>query len=302
MGDNRNMVKIPVLEHDKVSRYLEAIQYNLLAFGCWEQQGGGQCYDDVLGHFKFIYIAEGNCTVVVNGAEYYPKCGDIILFSPFVPYKAICPQGEVNLKFYYLHFDVDPAEKRNLLTMLLCLKDIAIYQGLMSAPFIGSIALVYEHASKRYPGCYYHVGNLLRSTVMATLTASAPQVLLGLASENAATNEELIIRSCVEYIDANINQPILVEDLCRHVNVSQSYLYKCFSSVLNISTKDFIMEHKLRHLTIKLLKDNCSLKELAYNYGFSSVNHLSTVFKKYYGCPPTTYKKENLGNDTNVKI
>lgn len=303
MSDSHSMLNIPILEHDRVSRYLESLQYNLFSFGSWQQQEPGQCYENVLGHFKFIYIAQGSCKLVVNGTAYFPQGGDILMFAPFVPYRAICLEDEVSLKFYYLHFDVDPAEKRSLLTLLLGLKDIAFYQGLMSAPFIGDIEAVHQYVAAKQSGAYYYALNLLNSTIMSALSVSVPQRLLGLANENAATNEELLIRSCVAYIDAHFHEPILVEDLCRHTNVSQSYLYKCFSEVLNVSTKDFIMEYKLRYLTVDLLKEEVSLKELAYNYGFSSVGHLSTVFKKYYGCPPTVYRKAHLqsGADSHTR-
>ncbi|MEA5011008.1 MAG: AraC family transcriptional regulator [Angelakisella sp.] len=291
---NKKMITIPVLEHDQVSRYLEAIHYNLLAFGFWEQNDNATHFDDVLDHFKFVYVTSGGCTLLVNGVEYHLHQGDIVLYAPFVTYRAIC-HADDRVKFYYLHFDVDPAEKRNLLLMLLNLNDISIYRGLMSAPLVSDLQKLYRQTQQRVSGIYYNVSNLLHSTIFSALSVSAPQDLLGLASEKAATTEELVIRSCVQYIDANIHHQILVEDLCKHANVSQSYLYKCFINILGISTKDFILKHKLRRITVEMLSKNYPLKELAYSYGFSSVNHFSSVFKKYYGCSPTAYRRQHMG-------
>lgn len=288
------MIKIPVLKNDKISEYFESINYNILAFGCWEQKANNQIFNDVTGHFKFIYFLKGECTVIVNGTEYQIQSGDIILYAPFTTYQAICANNKKQIKFYYLHFDIDSIEQKNLLKKQLYLKNISVYKNLMSNPFIGNVDSIYQHTKTYQFACYYNVTNLLRTSIMAILHTIPFETTYELITQITITNKEKIIRECVSYLNSNMHQSISVQALCDHTNVSQSYLYKCFSSVLNISIKDFIMEHKLRHLTINLLKENHSLKELAYNYGFSSVNHLSTVFKKYYGCAPTIYQKKFL--------
>ena len=291
--NNKKINYFPVLEEDRVSRYLAALKYKLITFGIWQQNEDVPMHNEVLGHFKFIYITNGSCTLTIGNVDYEVKSGDTLLFPPFITYRATCHQGE-ELKFYFLHFDVAPVDKRNLLTMLLDLQDIAIYKGLITERSIANLGNLNQQLLDNKPGIYYNISNLLHSTIFAALNASEPSDLLGLASEVAATNEELIIQDCAKYIDNYIHEQIQVDDLCRHVNVSQSYLYKCFTTVLGVSTKDFIQKHKLRKISVELLSKSIPLQELADKYGFSSANHFSTVFKKYYGCSPSAYKQKHL--------
>ena len=291
--NNKNLDYLPVLEEDRVSRYLAALKYKLISFGIWQQNGEASIYNEVLGHFKFLYITNGSCTLTVNGVEYEIKIGDTLLFSPLVTYHATY-HADSDLQFYFLHFDVAPIDKRNLLIMLLELQDIAIYKNLITPASVTNLRRLNEQNVNNKPGVYYNISNLLHSTIFAALNSSEPSDLLGLASEIAATNEELIIQNCAKYIYAHIHEQIMVDDLCNHVNVSQSYLYKCFTSVLGVSTKDFIQRHKLRKIIEELLSKNTPLQELADKYGFSSANHFSTVFKKYYGCSPRDYKQRHM--------
>lgn len=290
--NNKKLNYLPVLEEDHVSRYLAALKYTLITFGLWKQNEEVSIHHEVLGHFKFLYITNGSCTLTVNGVKHEIKSGDTLLFAPFVTYGATC-HANTDLEFYFLHFDVAPIDKRNLLIMLLELQDLAIYKDLITPSSITNLGRLNQQNIEGMPGVYYNISNLLHSTIFAALNASEPSDLLGLASEVASTNEEIIIQNCAQYIDAHIHEQILVEDLCNHANVSQSYLYKCFTKVLDVSTKDFIQKHKLRKISVELLSKNTPLEELAASYGFSSANHFSTVFKKYYGCSPTAYKKKH---------
>lgn len=290
---NNKLNYIPVLEEDRVSRYLAALKYKLISFGLWKQTEEIAIQHEILGHFKFLYIVTGSYTLTVNGVDYEIQGGDTILFPPAVTYSVMC-EADSDLEFYFLHFDVAPIDKRNLLIMLLDLQGPAIYKGLMTPASVTNLKRLNKQALEHKPGVYYNISNLLHSTIFAALNSSEPSDLLGLASEIAATNEELIIQNCAQYIDTHIHEQILVDDLCSHVNVSQSYLYKCFTSVLGVSTKDFIQKHKLRKVSIELLSKNTPLQELADKYGFSSANHFSTVFKKYYGCSPSAYKQRHI--------
>lgn len=289
---NKNLNSIPILEEDRVSRYLSALKYTLFTFGVWKQNKEVSINHQPLGHFKFLYITNGSCTLTINGVDYKIKASETLLFSPFVSYSVTVNEDE-DLQFYFLHFDVAPIDKRNLLLMLLDLQSIGIYKGLITPRSIVNLEYLNKQNLDKMPGVYYNISNLLHSTIFAVLNASEPSDLLGLASEIAATNEEIIIQNCAQYIDDHIYEQILVDDLCKHVNVSQSYLYKCFMNVLKISTKDFIQKHKLRKITIELLSKDVQLQDIAYSYGFSSANHFSTVFRKYYGCSPTMYKQKH---------
>ena len=94
-----------------------------------------------------------------------------------------------------------------------------------------------------------------------------------------------------EYIGTHYTENIGVLDICRHFQISRTYLYE-------ISDQNYgcgIAEHirKLRTEKAKtLLADHPGMKigEIASACGFSDYNYFITVFKRITGMPPKQYR------------
>ena len=64
-----------------------------------------------------------------------------------------------------------------------------------------------------------------------------------------------------------------------------------FSSTEGITIEKFIINHKIEKVKELLVYDELTLSEIAYNLGYSSVQHLSNQFKKITGLTPTYFKR-----------
>ncbi len=70
-----------------------------------------------------------------------------------------------------------------------------------------------------------------------------------------------------------------------------SYLSNLFSSVEGVTIEKFIINQKIEKAKELLVYDELSIKEIAYQLGYSSVQHLSNQFKKITGLSPSHFKK-----------
>lgn len=70
-----------------------------------------------------------------------------------------------------------------------------------------------------------------------------------------------------------------------------SYLSNLFSSVEGITIEKYLILQKIERVKELLVYNELSLKEIAWQLGYSSVQHLSNQFKKVTGLTPTHFKQ-----------
>lgn len=78
--------------------------------------------------------------------------------------------------------------------------------------------------------------------------------------------------------------------IAQELGYDYSYLSHLFSSAEGITIEKYFILQKVEKVKELLDYDELSLKEIAYQQGYSSVQHLSNQFKKITGLSPTHFK------------
>jgi AraC family transcriptional regulator len=79
--------------------------------------------------------------------------------------------------------------------------------------------------------------------------------------------------------------------LSREIGYDYPYLSSLFSSVMGITIEKYIILQKIEKVKELLVYDELNLNEIAFQLNYSSVQHLSSQFKKTTGLTPSYYKK-----------
>jgi AraC-like DNA-binding protein len=79
--------------------------------------------------------------------------------------------------------------------------------------------------------------------------------------------------------------------ISRKLNLEYNYLSNLFSSIEGITIEKFIILQKIEKVKELLIYDELSLGEIAFNLGYSSVQHLSSQFKGVTGITPSKFKQ-----------
>lgn len=90
------------------------------------------------------------------------------------------------------------------------------------------------------------------------------------------------------------NEPLEVNFstyLSDRLHQEYSGLSRLFSSVEGITIEKYIIAQKIERVKELLIYDHETLSEIAWQLGYSSVQHLSTQFKKVTGLTPTAFQK-----------
>lgn len=97
------------------------------------------------------------------------------------------------------------------------------------------------------------------------------------------------ITFAVNYIKQNLHQKLSLEKIARMTYLSRSNFFKLFKQELGMSPNDFITKERIA-LAKVLLRMRKSVKEVAYQTGFSDANYFIKAFKAIVGLTPKIYQ------------
>lgn len=95
----------------------------------------------------------------------------------------------------------------------------------------------------------------------------------------------------VEFIHANFDKKLSLEELARVAGVGTSYFPHIFRKTTGFSSYQFVLSHRLEHSKKLLANPDLPIAEIGLEVGFANQSHFTTAFRKAYGTTPASYRK-----------
>lgn len=132
-------------------------------------------------------------------------------------------------------------------------------------------------------------------TVAAISRLFATVVKAGLYQENpdndyVSSQRIDRVKSVLEYIEANYNTPLSLEELARVAGTNPKYFCRVFSSVTHQSPMDYVNFYRIEQAAYLLDSTNLSVTAVGSECGFWESSYFSKVFRKYKGVTPKKYR------------
>ncbi|WP_010503209.1 AraC family transcriptional regulator [Paenibacillus elgii] len=103
------------------------------------------------------------------------------------------------------------------------------------------------------------------------------------------------IREAIRYIEANLKQPIRVEQVASIVHFSYYHFHRIFYATTGETIGDYIRKRRLTEAAIELLSSDKPILDIAVDYNFESQEAFTRSFKNVFGIPPHRFRKIGLG-------
>lgn len=106
-----------------------------------------------------------------------------------------------------------------------------------------------------------------------------------------SVSPEFYLIKALDFIDANYQDDISVEDIAANAGINRKALYAVFKSLTGFSPKDYLIYYRMCKATALLKDENLSIEVVAVSVGYSDQFHFSKEFKKNVGVSPSVYRR-----------
>ncbi|PLZ04062.1 hypothetical protein CY652_03620 [Burkholderia sp. WAC0059] len=99
------------------------------------------------------------------------------------------------------------------------------------------------------------------------------------------------LRRVVDYIDANLAEPLTLHDIALHAGLSRMHFAAQFRLATGRTPHAFLMERRIERAK-SLISQGMTIAEVAQAVGFQGQAHFTTVFCSLIGMPPGRWRTE----------
>jgi len=93
------------------------------------------------------------------------------------------------------------------------------------------------------------------------------------------------------FIAERLDQPLTLEDLAAFAQCDVRSFTRWFRAEVGVSPHRYVTQARVERARSLLVKTNQPLSEIAFECGFSSQSHLTTVFRRFTGQTPNRFRK-----------
>lgn len=231
--------------------------------------------------YQISVCTGGEGKFISEGQEHTISSGDIFMFSPRVPHEYY-PISQ-NWSLYFFVFLGDALE--NL--MQYCkLGNCEVFASDNNVKInnICQILLRSTDEFEKSEGIYSLFGEMRRLARRQPSAAALDR------------NEQFRRMTPVtDYIKKNYKQTVSLDDLAELINVSKSYLCRCFKAAYGITPIKYLMNYRLDRAKQLLISTDIKMKLLCEEVGFNDTSYFCMAFRRSEGMTPEEFR--NLHND-----
>jgi AraC-like DNA-binding protein len=100
------------------------------------------------------------------------------------------------------------------------------------------------------------------------------------------------IRTSIEYIEGNLGEKILLENLAKQVFLSKYHYHRVFHALVGETVMAYIRKRRLTEAAKELRESDIEIVDVALKYQFGSQESFSRAFKRMFKVSPGEYRRE----------
>lgn len=230
--------------------------------------------------FEFEIIISGEGSHTYNANVYPVKRGSAYMMT-YYDFHALSAITDITL--WSIHFDEDMIgrELANAISSLFnkfhCDFDVEQTENILK--FIDK--LYAESTDKNLYGDFV-IKNLVSQIVIEMIRKCSPI---------EDKTKPMAVRDAIAYVNANFKNPITLELTAKRLSFSPNYLGHMFKTQTGLSFNEYLNNIRLKYACSLLEGSDLSVKETAFQSGYSSVEYFMYVFKNKINMTPLEYKK-----------
>ncbi len=126
---------------------------------------------------------------------------------------------------------------------------------------------------------------------MQILSIVAQAMLRSVIGEPVSPAHRRYCQKAKEYVSQHIDRRISLEEIAGYVGINRNYLTNVFSACEHTRLSEYVNRVKLNHMMELIVKYGYTVRRASEAVGFTDVNYVSRIFKKYHGITLSEYRR-----------
>jgi transcriptional regulator GlxA family with amidase domain len=122
-----------------------------------------------------------------------------------------------------------------------------------------------------------------REIIYRLLVGDQGERLRQIATEGSKSQQ---IGRAIEWLKSNFTQPLRIDDLAEHVNMSTTSFHNHFRSMTALSPLQFQKQLRLQEARRLMLAERMDAANAAFQVGYESPSQFSREYGRLFGAPP----------------
>lgn len=244
-------------------------------------------------YFEIIYIQKGKGIHYLNDVEIFYKAGAVFVLNPEDHHHFDIHEHTrfISIRFTDSFIDtcigIPPELGKNMLQML---KNDEIRNSRLQFHRKNKEAIESLFTTVL---CFEHDENVIYYQVLSILHILQKNLVL-LHDVHGIHTETPKIDQLLSYIHSHITRPQMlhIDRLSRHFSISRNYVSNYFKRNMGVTLKQYIDHYRMGLIQNRLTHSSFTIKEIAYDFGFTDESHLNKTFKKYWGVSAKAYRHQ----------
>lgn len=247
--------------------------------GLFISRGVGRHPARKLTSWEIIFVEKGTLTIQEENRVFDVKAGESLLLWPNRRHVG-AEDFPADLRFYWLHFDVDP---------------IPVIQ-----PDVIPISLN-QHCRVCDPQYVISLFRQFLSQQEKIARSGALEFILllilqhvsqeGSDRRNADEPGASLAWKAQQLIRTRFHLPLSTSQLAKELHCNADYLGRIYRREFHLTLTEAIQRQRVRAAEKLLLNNSLAIKEVAENCGFNDVGYFRQIFRKNTGLTPAAWKK-----------
>ena len=232
-------------------------------------------------YLEIELITGGGGTEIFNGEEFRQKKGDVTILS-YTDFHALNIEKNTSIFKINISYDMLDPEIKSYLTEN---NNIRFSFEEKDYNYIYALCKKLEK--------YFHEPQNILSTMAgkAIISTLITETIRQCATHKSVQKKPKQIQTIIQYINQNISSDLTLDNLANHFGTSANYLGKLFKKNIGVPYNEYLNRIRLKLACTMISSSNVSMKEIAHNSGFSSLEYFYYVFKKYNNMTPSQYRE-----------
>lgn len=271
-----------------------------------------------------IYIQSGRCLISYENEEYQLNQGDIFFIPANHMYKRY-PIDNLMCTMTYIHFslsnELEQLELHEVAKRISDSKEKIDNQLLDGVNVLWNQSAIYlknKYSLKKHGDSFRQLNDIrlisIRRQLMCGLQSSI--ILCGILSTLSQNTIEEVssesyisstpkvpdnLKKAIRYIRDHYTEPISLDDLASHCNVSKRQLIRYFKAAFNKTPITYVTEYKIsRAKELLYTQRQLTIGEISDELGFDNQHYFTRVFSKLTGETPSQYRYR-IANYKNIR-